>query len=59
MSTVVSQRPATRRLYETGEWNLTAYGTNLTDQHYISAINSGLRYEGAPRQYGIRVARTF
>jgi iron complex outermembrane receptor protein len=45
--------------YETGEWDFTAYGTNLTDQHYISAINSGLRYEGAPRQYGLRLTKTF
>jgi iron complex outermembrane recepter protein len=45
--------------YQTGDWDVTAYGTNLTDQEYISAINSGLRYEGAPRQYGLRVSKTF
>ena len=37
----------------------TLYGTNLTDQHYVGAINSGLNFAGAPRQFGIRVAKTF
>src|SRR6185369_14134658 len=27
----------------------TLYGTNLTDEHYVAAINSGLRFAGAPR----------
>ena len=45
--------------YQTGDWDLTAYGTNLTDQHYISAINSGLRFMGAPRQYGVRLTKAF
>lgn len=37
----------------------TLYGTNLADQEYVAAIRAGLRYAGAPRQYGIRVMRTF
>ena len=37
----------------------TLYGTNLTDQHYVGAINSGLTFAGAPRQFGIRIAKTF
>jgi iron complex outermembrane receptor protein len=37
----------------------TLYGTNLTDQHYVAAINSGLRFAGAPRQFGIRVVKAF
>jgi iron complex outermembrane recepter protein len=37
----------------------TLYGTNLTDQHYVGAINSGLRFAGAPRQFGIRLTKTF
>jgi iron complex outermembrane receptor protein len=45
--------------YQTGDWDLTAYSTNLSDQHYISAINSGLRFMGAPRQYGLRLTRAF
>lgn len=39
------------------EWTL--YGTNLTDRHYVTAINSGLRLAGPPRQYGLRVLKWF
>lgn len=42
-----------------GDIVTTLYGTNLSDQHYVAAVNSGLRFMGAPRQYGIRVMRTF
>jgi len=42
-----------------GDWKLAAYATNLTDQTYIAAINSGLRYAGPPRQYGLNLTRTF
>jgi len=42
-----------------GEWLVTAYGTNLTDQHYVAALNSGLRFAGPPRQFGIRVMKVF
>ena len=38
---------------------LTAYSTNVGDQHYVAAVGSGLRYAGAPRQYGIRVRKSF
>jgi iron complex outermembrane receptor protein len=37
----------------------TLYGTNLTDQHYVGALNSGLRFAGPPRQYGIRLLTSF
>jgi iron complex outermembrane receptor protein len=37
----------------------TLFGTNLTNQHYVGAINSGLRFMGPPRQFGIRVGTTF
>jgi iron complex outermembrane receptor protein len=37
----------------------TLYGSNLTDQHYMAALNSGLRFAGPPRQFGLRVATTF
>jgi iron complex outermembrane receptor protein len=43
----------------TGDWSIAAYGTNLTDQHYVAAINGARRLAGAPRQYGLRVSRTF
>jgi len=37
----------------------TLYGTNVTDQHYVGALNSGLRFAGPPRQFGLRVFTTF
>ncbi len=40
-------------------WTMTAYGTNLTDQHYPAALNSGLYFAGAPRQYGIKLLKIF
>lgn len=42
-----------------GSWLTTLYGSNLTNQHYIGAINSGLRFAGFPRQYGIRATYFF
>jgi iron complex outermembrane recepter protein len=32
----------------------TLYGTNISDQHYVGALNSGLRFAGPPRQFGVR-----
>ena len=40
-------------------WTVTAYGTNLTDQHYVGAMQSGLDFAGPPRQYGVKVLKTF
>jgi iron complex outermembrane receptor protein len=42
-------------------WQLdvTAYATNLTDQHYVGALNSGLNFAGPPRQYGVKVLKIF
>jgi iron complex outermembrane receptor protein len=40
-------------------WTLTAYATNLTDQHYVGALNSSLNFAGPPRQYGVKVFKTF
>ena len=37
----------------------TLYGTNITDEHYVAAVNSGLRFAGAPRQFGIRIVKAF
>jgi iron complex outermembrane receptor protein len=37
-----------------GRFVTTLYGTNLTDQHYVGALNSGLRFAGFPRQDGVR-----
>jgi len=43
----------------TGPWTWAAYALNATDETYIAAINSGLRYAGPPRQYGLNLTRTF
>lgn len=45
--------------YETGSWLLTFYGANLNDQHYVAGVSSGLRFAGAPRQYGVRLQKSF
>ncbi|MFT3726828.1 MAG: TonB-dependent receptor [Terricaulis sp.] len=37
----------------------TLYVTNASDEQYVGALNSGLRFMGPPRQYGIRVMKTF
>jgi iron complex outermembrane receptor protein len=42
-----------------GTYVMTLYGTNISDEHYVSAINTGLRFAGAPAQYGLRVLKTF
>jgi iron complex outermembrane receptor protein len=40
-------------------WTVTGYATNLTNQHYVAALNSGLDFAGPPRQYGIKVLKIF
>lgn len=45
--------------YAKDDWRLSAYATNATDQSYTAAVNSGLRYAGPPRQYGLNLIRTF
>ncbi len=42
-----------------GDLVTTLYGTNLSDQHYVGALNSGLRFMGPPRQFGLRVLKAF
>jgi iron complex outermembrane receptor protein len=45
--------------WQHGTFTLTAYATNLTDQHYAGALNSGLYFAGPPRQYGVKLLKTF
>ncbi|HJS88342.1 MAG TPA: TonB-dependent receptor [Steroidobacteraceae bacterium] len=45
--------------YARGDWTVTAYGTNLSDEAYVAAADAGLRWAGYPRQYGLRVMKTF
>jgi iron complex outermembrane receptor protein len=42
-----------------GGLSITGYATNLTNEHYAGALNSGLYFAGPPRQYGIRVLKLF
>ena len=42
-----------------GDLVTTLYGSNLTDEHYVGAVNSGLRFAGPPLEYGLRVMKTF
>jgi iron complex outermembrane recepter protein len=42
-----------------GDYLVTAYATNLTDSHYVTAVENSLAWGGPPRQYGIRVMRAF
>lgn len=42
-----------------GDWIVTLYSTNLTDQHYVGALNSSMNFAGPPRQYGIRLLKSF
>jgi iron complex outermembrane receptor protein len=44
---------------ERGDITASLYATNLTNKHYISAITAGLRYAGAPRQFGLRITKFF
>jgi iron complex outermembrane receptor protein len=40
--------------------NVTAYATNLFDQHYVALqLLASLAQPGAPRQFGIRVSKSF
>ena len=42
-----------------GSFITSVYGTNLTNQHYVGALNSGLNFAGFPRQYGVRLLVLF
>lgn len=41
------------------DYIVTLYGTNLTDMHYVSAMESNLVFGGPPRQFGVRLMRAF
>ena len=38
---------------------VTLFASNLANQHYVAALNSGLDFAGAPRQYGIKLFKAF
>jgi iron complex outermembrane recepter protein len=41
------------------DYTVTLYGTNLMDEHYVAAMNSGLDWAGPPRQFGVRLLKVF
>ncbi|MGH7023270.1 MAG: TonB-dependent receptor [Caulobacteraceae bacterium] len=45
--------------YAHGPWTFTAFGTNLMNDFYVSAVASPLEFPGNPRQYGVSIMRTF
>jgi iron complex outermembrane receptor protein len=45
--------------WQTGDYLVSLYATNLTDETYVAAINTGLRFVGPPRQFGVRVMKQF
>jgi iron complex outermembrane receptor protein len=45
--------------YEAGPWRAEVYGTNLTNEVYVSAYNGTYEFYGNPRQYGLEITRRF
>jgi iron complex outermembrane receptor protein len=45
--------------YQIGQLNVQAYGTNLTNEVYLSGQNASNVFYGAPRQFGISIRRDF
>ncbi|GAA0302509.1 TonB-dependent receptor [Sphingomonas oligophenolica] len=50
---------AAQLAWQHGTYTITGYATNLTNQHYVGALNSGLYFAGPPRQYGVKVLKVF
>ena len=42
-----------------GDIIATLWATNLTNEEYVAALNSGMHFYGPPRQVGLRVTRVF
>lgn len=45
--------------YSRAEWMVEAYGTNLSDEEYVSGQFVNNEFYGAPREYGIRASMQF
>jgi iron complex outermembrane receptor protein len=46
--------------FKHGDWGLTAYATNLFNYQYnVYQSEGGTRLPGAPRQYGLRLSKSF
>ncbi len=68
--TTLIQAPATDRLasyglwnatltYRNGEWQVQGYGMNLGGKTYVSGQFGNDQFYGSPRQFGVRVSRSF
>jgi iron complex outermembrane receptor protein len=68
--TTLIQVPATDRLasyglwnatltYRNGDWQVQGYGMNLANKTYVSGQFGNDQFYGSPRQFGLRVSRTF
>ncbi|WP_206436050.1 TonB-dependent receptor [Altericroceibacterium xinjiangense] len=44
---------------QTGNWTVEAYGTNLTDEEFVSGQSGNNEFYGAPREYGLRATVRF
>jgi iron complex outermembrane receptor protein len=61
----VTDRLASRGLlsgqltYKRENWNLQLYGTNLSDEEYVSGQLGNSEFYGAPREYGLRANFSF
>ncbi len=42
-----------------GDWEVEAYGRNLTNKDYVLGQNGTNEFYGAPREYGVRVRTSF
>lgn len=45
--------------YDVQALNITLFATNLTDEHYISYQDTIQRHAAPPRQFGVRLLKTF
>jgi len=45
--------------YRVGNYQIEAYGTNLTNRNYVSGQAGNNEFYGAPRQYGVRASVKF
>lgn len=45
--------------YAVGSWELTAYGTNVTSDYYITGQTGNANFWGDPAEYGLRIRRSF
>jgi iron complex outermembrane receptor protein len=45
--------------YASGDWRVSAFGTNLANKVYVLGQYVNAEVYGTPRQYGVRVSKSF